>query len=105
MAARYMSKNVFDNTVNLYRCLAQSISGFLEGPRYALRLADENERRNPRVACQEICLEDGILKKSTFPIYRGCFFLDKLRPYRCSFTSSSDISLNLCNNSDVGQSL
>jgi hypothetical protein len=83
MAARYMSKNIFDNTVNLYRCLAQSISGFLEGPRYALRLADENKRRNPRVACQEICLEDGILKKSTFPIYRWRFFLDKLRPYRC----------------------
>ena len=33
-----------------------------KGPPYALRLADENESRNPRVTCQEICLEDGILK-------------------------------------------
>ena len=61
MAASYVSKNVFDNTVNFYKCLAQSISRFFEGSRYALRLADENESQNPRVACQEICLEYGIL--------------------------------------------
>jgi hypothetical protein len=49
--------------------------GIFGRPRYALLLIDENESQNPRVACQEICLEDGKFKNLPFQYKEGVFSL------------------------------
>jgi hypothetical protein len=59
-------KELFDYSVNLYRCLVQT--------RYALTLTIENKSRNKRVTCQNVNIKTEILFNFT-PIYGRSFFL------------------------------